>query len=192
MIGKERDKMKDRIILGDGLSFEADTNVIQRNLNTIVCASPGAGKTYSVVEPNILHSEESDLYIIVSKRRIADLYTPYLKKKGANVYTMDLTSDNGDIGYDPLEDIHSEMDISHLSYSIVMSDPRKQNNHSYDTYWDQSAIELLQAITYLSLMVDHISLNREPNYSDVINHIMVLSISLDTFYSNKNYATRKI
>lgn len=167
--------MKDRIIFGNGISFDSDE--IHRNLNTIVCASPGAGKTYSIVEPNILHSEESDLYIIVSKRRIVDLYTPYLKKRGANVYTLDLTTENGDIGYDPLEDIHSEMDISHLSYSIVMSDPRKQNNHSYDVYWDYSSIGLLQAITYKTLMLDHLSLGHDPNYSDVINHVSELRIS---------------
>ena len=30
------------------------------------------------------------------------------------------------------------------------------------------------------------------NHIDLSKYLMVLSISLDTFYSNKNYATRKI
>ena len=170
--------MKDRIILGQGVSFEADSDMIQRNLNTIVCASPGAGKTFSVCEPALLHTNETNLVVSVSKRRVVHMYSPYLKKKGYQVSVMDLTSD-GDIGigWDPLEYVYSEDDISHLSYSIVMADPKKKNSFSsYDPYWDESSKQLLEAITYLSLMIDHTTLHRDPNYADVINRVSHLRI----------------
>ncbi|MCD8094554.1 MAG: type IV secretory system conjugative DNA transfer family protein [Ruminococcus sp.] len=135
---------KDNVILGEGCIYSTDSSVTGINNNIIVCGGSGSGKTMSISEPRILETYNGSLIITVTKRRIVDKYKSMFIKRGYEVETINFVNPNkGSIGYDPLEYMKCNQDITFLADSIVNAGSNAVT--SKDPYWSNAAASLLSA-----------------------------------------------
>ena len=58
---------RDKIILGENLSFSTDTDKTGINNNVVVCAGSGSGKTMSIIEPRLINTFDSSLIVTLHK-----------------------------------------------------------------------------------------------------------------------------
>lgn len=145
----------DKMILGTGVEMDTNSQEMGINSNVLVCAGSGSGKTMSIIEPRILEAKNSSFIITVTKRRIVDQYTPLFKKRGYEVFDLNLASpEKTSSSIDFLQYIKRETDIKHLAESIVMANPRKRTSTSADPYWDMMAVSLLTAEIYFVIARD--------------------------------------
>lgn len=166
-------KKADVLILGadERAAFTTDTQYTQLNNNVFVAGGSGSGKTYSIIEPRLLNTFNSNLFVTVSKRRIVDKYKAIFKERGYNTYDINFISpDASPTGWDPLDFIASYSDIRHLSEAIVNANPRKKHSTA-DPFWEDSATALLCSIITLVLMFE-----RNASFNDVLDYINDLTI----------------
>jgi len=147
----------ERIILGNNCIFNGDPKETGLNRNVLVVGGTGSGKTVSFVEPALMESlrvtKPNNKIIILTKRELADKYIPLYKAAGFKVYDLNFSNpERGNCCYDPLAYIKSEEDIAENSRSIVMSNERKKHSTA-DPYWDDSAEQLLSALTAGTMMI---------------------------------------
>lgn len=136
---------EDKIILGHGAEFSADSNVTGLNNNIIVVGGSGCGKTMSITEPGLLSTYNSSLIVPVTKRRLIMKYLPIFINRGYEVNILDLANpEKSTCGFDMMKNIKTEADITFLASSIVKSNPLKDRSYA-DPYWDDSAVSLLSA-----------------------------------------------
>lgn len=156
--------MKDKMILGSNVCYTTDCGVTGVNNNVIVVAGSGSGKTMSITEPRLLETYDSNLIVTVTKRRIADKYTPMFRERGYNVIDLNfIEPDKSTVAFDPMEYVSSYSDMKFLAESIVMSDPRKSRATHIDPYWDETAKSLLCAEIGYTLMTGD-----DPSFADVL------------------------
>lgn len=167
---------KEKIILGKNAIFSSDSRKTGLNNNVLVVGPSGCGKTYSLIEPHILNERDTSLVITATKRRIVDMYSPFLSHRGYEVAVLDLVSpDRSTVAFDPMCGVEGYDDITSLAKAIVRADPRKGRCNS-DPYWDTTSEDVLSAEIAYALMTtenptfedvlslhDQISLNEESN-----------------------------
>lgn len=164
-------KRHDNVVLGENATFSTDSEITGVNNNIMVCAAPGAGKTVSVVEPSLLATYETSPIVTVTKRRIVEKYAPMFEKRGYRVLDLNFVDpEKSNVSYDPLHYIRNHADVSFLSESVIMANPRKENSTA-DPYWDDNAILLLTAITLLELET-----SKNPCYANVMEMCSNLAI----------------
>ena len=135
------------LILGEDQFFDLDCYKTKRNNNVLVIGASGAGKTRTVVIPNLLQATGS--YVVSDpKGSLYKEYGPYLESKGYEVRLLNFTNPSKSIGYNFFDYIRSENDILKIAHMLVYSDGLYKK--SYDPFWDQSSELLLVAfIAYL-------------------------------------------
>lgn len=75
---------------GDGYAFSEDPEESQINRNVAVVGGSGSGKTMSVMEMKLLHTDTSHNMIVnVSKRKLIYKYKPFFEEKGYTVKVLD-------------------------------------------------------------------------------------------------------
>ena len=137
----------DDVVLGKGAVFTTDASKTMLNNNILVVAASGAGKTYSVVEPNLLMTNHSSLIISDPKGALVKKYKQYFMNKGYNVKTLDFIDWCGDCGYDPLDYVKTEQDALKLANLITYSEIQMNKvSGPNDPYWNQMAEICLSAI----------------------------------------------
>lgn len=140
------------MILGKDVEYSTDPNTTGLNNNVLCCASSGAGKTKSLVEPCILRLRESNGVIAVTKRILVTKYKPYFEKLKRAIFDLNLTDpEHSPDSFDPLSFVNSYQDITYLAKSVVYSnaDPKDTNA---DPYWQHAAVSLLSAEIALTMM----------------------------------------
>lgn len=136
----------DKIIVAQGCEYSSDTKSTGINNNQIIVGGSGSGKTMSITEPCLLHTNNRNLIVTVTKKRIISKYLPLLKKKGYNVNILDFTDfNNSTIGFDPLRFVDTPEEIAFLARSLVMANPNKHDSKA-DPYWDEASISLISAL----------------------------------------------
>jgi len=170
----------ERIILGNNCIFNGDPKETGLNRNVLVVGGTGSGKTVSFVEPALMESlrvtKPNNKIIILTKRELADKYIPLYKAAGFKVYDLNFSNpERGNCCYDPLAYIKSEEDIAENSRSIVMSNERKKHSTA-DPYWDDSAEQLLSALTAGTMMIKDNS-----TWADVLDLHFSLKIEESSF-----------
>lgn len=162
----------DKIILGENVEFSTDCDKTGCNNNILVCASSGAGKTMSIIEPRLLETYNSSLVVTVTKRKIVDKYKKLFVKRGYRVLDMNFSSPNQNgVCFDLLDNIRTDTDIAYLAQSIVMANPAKKNSNA-DPYWDMIATSLLTAIIgYVVMSSPKCSFNQVLEIIDKLNVI---------------------
>ena len=103
----------DFLVLGDGADgfFDMNPENASINHNMLVIAGTGGGKTKIVVETNLLHSWHKSMVVLLTKRRLINIYSPLLKKRGYDVKVLNLVHpEKSEYGYDPILHIKDDSD----------------------------------------------------------------------------------
>ena len=137
---------QDHMILADNQFYSLDCHKTQLNNNVAVVGASGAGKTRSIVIPNLLQASGS--YIISDpKGNLYTQYGTYLRNKGYSVKCLDFVHPERSIGYNPLEYIHNTQDIVKVSNMLVYS----EGSHHADPFWDEAGTILMASVISLVL-----------------------------------------
>lgn len=136
--------LPDDMILADGVSGSYDLSSTGRNGNLLIVGSTGAGKTMSIIEPQILHTENDSIVVSLAKSEKVDGYAAYLRSKGYVTEVMDLVHpEKSTCNYDPMQYLFTSQDIIDFANSMVKADATKQGDR--DPYWDNAASLLIAA-----------------------------------------------
>ena len=137
---------KNCMVLAEDQYYSLDTHETQLNNNVLVVGTSGAGKTRSIVIPNLLMATGSYL-VSDPKGNLYDKYGKYLRKQGYIVKKLDFTDPANSVHYNPFEYIHSTQDILKVAHMLIYQ--RKSGGH-HDPFWDEASQLLIQAlIAYL-------------------------------------------
>ena len=135
-----------KMILAENQEYSLDCYQTQLNNNVLVVGTTGAGKTRSIVTPNLLEATGS--YIVSDpKGNLYKKYKAYLEKKGYVVKKLDFTNPKESDGYNFFRYIQTTQDIVTTAHMLIYDGDK--GNHA-DPFWDQAGQLLLQAlIAYL-------------------------------------------
>ena len=139
-----------KMIIARDVSYSLNTKETQLNNNVMVVGASGAGKTRSIVSPNILNASGS--YIISDpKGNLYNKYKDYLISKGYVVKKLDFTRPMQSARYNFLSYIREPIDIIKAAHMLAYV----EGNSIIDPFWDQSSEMLLSAlIAYLIEFVE--------------------------------------
>ena len=141
----------DKVILGKDCVYDTDPDS-GVNQNILVFGGTGSGKTMSIAEPRLLEANYSSLVVTVTKRRLISMYRDLFSDRGYEVLELNFVDpDESSIGWDPLDPVCTEEDITHLARAIVMSNSKKERTVA-DVFWDDAATDLLSAEIALVLL----------------------------------------
>lgn len=155
--------MNETWYLGENIKINTDSEMTQLNNNVVVVGPSGSGKTMSYAEMCLLNTENTNMIVTLSKRRLVQKYMDYLAGKGYEVYDLNLSEiERSPIAYDPMEYTKTNADITFLAQSIVMANPRKRQATIADPFWDDAAISLLSALIAYEMHV-----RTKPTFADV-------------------------
>ena len=120
-----------KLILAENQEYSLDCYETQLNNNVLVVGTSGAGKTRSIVTPNILEATGS--YIISDpKGNLHNKYRAYLESKGYVVKKLDFTDPMNSDGYNFFEYIKSNQDVVSIAHMLIYNGD--QGNH-VDPFW---------------------------------------------------------
>ncbi len=129
------------LIIAQGQYYSLDCLKTQLNNNILVVGTSGAGKTRSIVEPNLLQATGS--YVVSDpKGNLYGKYKGYLEQRGYRVLKLDFTDPEASEHYNFFRYIHNTQDIVKIAHMLIYQD--KERGH-YDPFWDQAAQLLVQA-----------------------------------------------
>lgn len=136
-----------KMILAENQKYSLDCYETQLNNNVLVVGTSGAGKTRSIVTPNLLEATGS--YVVSDpKGNLYKKYKDYLEGEGYEVKKLDFTDPKHSDGYNFFHYIQSTQDIITTAHMLIY-DGNGHGNH-VDPFWDQAGQLLLQAlIAYL-------------------------------------------
>ena len=135
-----------KMILAENQEYSLNCYETQLNNNVLVVGASGAGKTRSIVTPNLLEATGS--YIVSDpKGNLFRKYYPYLMEQGYTVKILDFTNPETSDRYNFFDYINSTQDIVSIAHMLIYN---SENKSYQDPFWDQSSQLLLQAlIAYL-------------------------------------------
>lgn len=134
------------LILGQNQYYSLNCYETGVNNNVLVVGTSGAGKTRSIVTPNLLQATGS--YIVSDpKGNLYKKYKSYLQKEGYVVKKLDFTDPLNSAHYNFFNYIRNTQDIVKIAHMLIYQ--RKEGGHT-DPFWDQASQLLIQAlIAYL-------------------------------------------
>lgn len=130
------------LILGQDQYYSLDCYKTKLNNNVLVVGTSGAGKTRSIVIPNLLQATGS--YVLSDpKGNLYKKYKSYLEKQGYVVRKLDFTDPEDSAHYNFFRYIKNTQDIVKIAHMLIYQ--RKQGGHS-DPFWDEASQLLVQAV----------------------------------------------
>ena len=130
------------MILGQNRYYSMDSYKTKVNNNVLVVGTSGAGKTRSIVTPNLLQAEGS--YVISDpKGNLYKKYKRYLERQGYVVKKLDFTDPTNSAHYNFFRYINSTQDIAKIAHMLIYQ--RKEGGHE-DPFWDEASQLLVQAV----------------------------------------------
>ena len=130
------------LILGEDQYYSLDCYKTKLNNNVLVVGTSGAGKTRSIVTPNLLQASGS--YVVSDpKGNLYNKYKDYLTKRGYVVKKLDFTDPKNSVHYNIFNYIHNTMDIVKVAHMLIYSD---SGPRTLDPFWDESAQLLIQSV----------------------------------------------
>jgi type IV secretory pathway TraG/TraD family ATPase VirD4 len=160
--------MADMTCLAEGLVVPADFAQTGLNLNEIVVGPTGCGKSFSNAYSRLVHTMESSVVVPVAKKAIKDQFMKMFKERGYRVIDLDFAHpENCEIGYDPLDFVHSDEDVIQLARNLIGSIPSRTGTGEIDPYWNDSATSVLAAEIAL-IRLNAKDACKKPAFADVI------------------------
>lgn len=133
-------------ILTQNVSMSFDTYAIKRNLNTLVTGGSGAGKTKSVIQPNILQGNSSFVILDPKGENLKD-NANYLIKHGYKLRILNLKDPSKSDCYNPFHYITDDNMLQSIA-TILMRATAPKESKSNDPYWEQQAEVMLKAFMF--------------------------------------------
>ena len=153
--------MSDFMHFGENCTHDMNSRLTGLNNNVLVVGATGSGKTKSIVEPQLLYTNDTSLVVVISKRALYERYAPMFERRGYDVLDLNLAHpEDSTTGYDPLQYIHSPKDCITLGRAIVFAGTGGEHFRA-DPYWDESACSLLTAFIALAYQ----GRDRNPSYA---------------------------
>ena len=132
----------DMLIVGENQYYNMNSHETGLNNNVLVVGASGAGKTRSIVIPNLLQASGS--YVVSDpKGNLYQTYGAYLREQGYVVKRLDFTRPKRSVGYNLFRYIHDDQDIRKVAHMLIYTN--KKGNHA-DPFWDEASQLLLEAI----------------------------------------------
>lgn len=154
--------MSDKMVFGENCTHDMDTTLTGLNQNVLVLGSTGSGKTKSIVEPQLLYTNDTSLVVVISKRALYEQYAGMFERRGYEVLDLNLAQpEDSMIGYDPLQYVRSSKDAVNLGRAIVFAGTDGTPMRSADPYWNEAACSLLTA--FIALVYQ--GRDRNPSYA---------------------------
>ena len=136
--------MEGRMILGQDQYYSLNDFETGLNNNVLVVGASGAGKTRSVVTPNLLEATGS--YIVSDpKGNLYNKYSAYLTQKGYRVKKLDFTDPLHSSHYNCFKYIRSIQDINKMAHMLNYA-KNDSGGFKGDPFWDDAAELLLSAL----------------------------------------------
>ncbi len=141
--------------LGAGVAVSNDTRLTHRNNNDLIVGGSGAGKSGSIVYPQLKSLQDSSLIVADTKGRLAGMFREELKQRGYKVRVLDFVKPENSCVYNPLSYIKfgkngcREQDVAKIAMALIPT-----NLHGHDPFWAMSArtvMEFLISYTLLAL-----------------------------------------
>lgn len=130
------------LILGQNQYYSLDCFKTKLNNNVLVVGTSGAGKTRSIVTPNLLQASGS--YVLSDpKGNLYRKYKSYLEKQGYVVKKLDFTDPEDSAHYNFFSYIRNTQDIVKIAHMLIYQ--RKEGGHS-DPFWDEASQLFVQAV----------------------------------------------
>lgn len=149
-VSKKETKMKDLTCLADGQVFPASFEETGINCNELIIGPTGAGKTYSISLPRIVHTYNKSLVVPIAKKALREKCGKLLEERGYRVINLDYAyPENCVVGYDPMDYIHSAADVVQTAKNLIGMNESQTRTGGIDPYWNDSAASVLAAIIAL-------------------------------------------
>lgn len=118
----------------------------RHNKNVLVIGSPGCGKSYSYVMPNIFTAVRGGESIIVTdpKGELSAIMTPYLISKGYNVKVLNLVEMLESNKKNFLDEIRTPLDADVFAQVVIAT--TEETKKGGDGFWDRAEQNLLKAL----------------------------------------------
>ena len=130
------------MILAEDQYYSLDSFKTRLNNNVLVVGTSGAGKTRSIVTPNLLQASGS--YIISDpKGTLHREYREYLKKQGYRVRVLDFSDMRHSCHYNFFNYIRSSQDIVKVAHMLVNL---REYSGRQDPFWDDATQLLFQSV----------------------------------------------
>lgn len=160
---------KNNIIISQNIQMSLDSNVSQRNLNTICIGGAGAGKTRSFMIPNIMQMNSS--YVITDvKGLLFRMMGKMLADNGYEILLLNLMELEHSCGYNFFEYIHGEEDILKIVTLFIDGTDYKRER---DNFFDKAEHTLLSAI------ISHVWMDMPEEMKNMKTVINLLSRQLE-------------
>ncbi len=158
------DFMEDNmLIIAKDQYYSLDCMKTKLNNNVLVVGTSGAGKTRSLVEPNLLQATGS--YVISDpKGNLYGKYKDYLEQKGYRVLKLDFTDPENSEQYNLFRYIHNVQDIVKIAHMLIY---QEKAGKPVDPFWDQASQLLIQAC--MAYMIEF-----EPKENQNLEYLMYL------------------
>lgn len=130
------------MILGQDRYYSLDSYETKVNNNVLVVGTSGAGKTRSIVTPNLLQATGS--YVVSDpKGNLYKKYKRYLEEQGYVVNKLDFTDPRNSAHYNFFRYINSTQDIVKIAHMLIY---QRKGGHHTDPFWDEASQLLVQAV----------------------------------------------
>lgn len=130
--------MENRIEIGMNSYMTTPENF--GGVNHIILGAPGTGKTRYLLEPMLLQMSDTSHIIVDIKGSLYDSLNERLIDRGYSTECYDFIDMEG-LGYNPLEEVHSEEDALAVATAIVGKTSEKE-----DPFWNRSVVNILAAV----------------------------------------------
>ncbi len=130
------------MILGENQSYSLDCYQTKLNNNVLVVGTSGAGKTRSIVTPNLLQASGS--YVVSDpKGNLYKKYKSYLEAEGYIVKKLDFTDPEDSAHYNFFRYIKNTQDIVKVAHMLIF---QRKKGGTLDPFWDDASQLLVQAV----------------------------------------------
>lgn len=164
---QQNNNFRKNIILGKNTCVALDASKAENNLNSIVIGGSGSGKSFHVIEPNLLQANSS--YVITDPDGyLYEKYGSYLQYMGYHVRCLNLVEPSKSDHYNPLAYIRSESDIKTLVDALIKSTSCPSDDDFF------TGCEYFLLCSLIGYLWYHAS-EKEQNFSNVIRLILALA-----------------